>query len=136
MPRYLRHRRYMRHTRYDRHVQLTTIKSVGALQYSSNGTTWLDSIPAGTMKVNTQVDFYVRAKSVLPEDDGSYQYDFLMQEVGSGGLSLINGVGNIAHVSGKTPSDQVGLLFSVNVTVIDVKGNSVNGTALTQNWIA
>lgn len=138
MPRYLRHRNKIRHMRHDRHDKLATIKTVGGLQFSTNGTTWVDAIPAGTMKVATALNFYVRAKptTVLEADTGLYQYNFKMATAGSGGLSLINGKGNVAHITGQTPSDQVGQTFSVNVTVIDKKGNKVSGTALTQVWVA
>lgn len=138
MPRYLRHRKHLRHKRYDRHDKLATIKTVGGLQFSTDGTTWVDAIPAGTMKVATPVSFFIRAKpsTVVEADTGLYQYNFLMATEGAGGLSLVNTARNQAKITGQTPADQVGKTFSVNVTVIDKKGNKVSGTPLTQAWIA
>lgn len=117
------------------------ITAVGKTQYSADGKTWTDTIPAGTLKVDTDVDFYVRTKpdSLVEPDDGTYQYNFKMETVGAGGLKLVNGTGadkNSAHITGKTPADQVGLTFSVNTTVIDKSGTSKAGTALTSNWAA
>lgn len=118
----------------DNRAKLT---AVGLVQYSADGATWVDAIPAGTLKAGQPVDFYIRPKTTTPADDGTYQYNFLMATVGAGGLSLVNGSGtarNTAHIFGTTPLDQVGQLFSVNVSVIDAFTTSINGTALTQTW--
>lgn len=139
MPRYIRHRRYIRHKRHDRHVPLATIKTVGKLQYSADGSTgWQDSIPSGTMKVATDLSFYVRLDpdSIDEPDNGTYTYEFAMASVGAGGMSLINTGVNLAHISGQTPADQVGKTFQVNGGVKDARGTFVAGTSLTQVWVA
>lgn len=114
------------------------ITAVGQVQYSADGTTWVDAIPANTLKAGQPVNFYIKPKTVTAADPlNTYRYDFLMATVGSGGLSLINGTGsarNTARIFGTTPADQVGQTFSVNVTVTDDFGTTRTGTALTQAW--
>jgi len=112
---------------------------VGTTQFSANGTSgWSDTIPGGTLVAGSPVDFYVRTNpaTLVTADDGSYDYQFLMATVGSGGLSLINDPvdQNKAHITGTTPLDQAGLTFSVNTTVVDSDGTTVTGTALTGTW--
>lgn len=141
MPRHVRHLRHRRYIRHDRHDPFAQVEEVGQIQFSADGVDWVDSIPAGTMKVDTDLDFYVRVnpETLSPDDDGSYEYDFAMATVGSGGLSLVNGSGdarNTAHITGSTPADQVGITFQVNGLVKDIKGNSIAGTNLTQDWVA
>lgn len=112
---------------------------VGQTQFSANGTSgWSDTIPGGTLVAGSPVDFYVRTNpaTLVASDDGSYDYQFLMATVGSGGLSLVNDPvdQNKAHITGTTPLDQAGLTFSVNTTVVDSDGTSVTGTALSGTW--
>lgn len=116
---------------------LPSITAVGQTQYSANGTSgWSDTIPDGVMKAGSPVDFYIRVtpNSIEPADDGTYEYDFLMETEGAGGLTLKNLTGNKARIKGTTPADQKGKTFSVNTTVKDKLGASVTGTALTQVW--
>ncbi|XAO54203.1 head outer capsid protein [Yersinia phage vB_YenM_P778] len=116
------------------------VSAVGVTQYSADGVTFTDTIPTGVLKVDTPVDFYIRTKpeSVVAADDGTYDYQFKMVTAGAGGLSLVNDATeqNKAHITGKTPADQVGILFSVNTTVVDAYGTKKVGTALTQTWEA
>lgn len=79
--RYQRHSRHRRYVRHERHGSDATpkakIKTVGKVQYSADGESgWQDTIPEGLMKVSTPLTFYIRAKEVDPEDDGSYVYKF------------------------------------------------------------
>jgi hypothetical protein len=89
------------------------------------------------MVAGSPVDFFIRTNpaGLTRSDDGTYTYNFLMQTVGSGGLSLINIGRNLARVAGTTPLDQVGLTFSVNCTVVDGSNHSVAGAAITKVWV-
>lgn len=136
MPRHSRHMRHRRHIRHDRHDPLPVITAVGAVQYSADGTTWADSIPVDTMKVDTALNFFVRPKTVTPADTGFYTYNFAIAAGTGDGLSLTNVSNGVARISGTAPAGMVGKTFSVNVTVTDKKGNAVVGTALTQAWAA
>lgn len=121
---------------YDEDKGPSVITVVGQTQYSADGNAWANTIPNGVMVAGSPVEFFIRTNpaGLTRADDGSYQYNFLMQTVGSGGISLINIGRNLAKVAGTTPLDQVGLMFSVNCTAIDISGNSVTGTALTKVW--
>lgn len=121
---------------YDADAGPSVITVVGLTQYSADGSVWSDTIPNGVLIAGNPVDFYVRTNpaGLTRADDGSYTFNFLMQTVGSGGLSLINVGHNLARIAGVTPLDQVGQTFSVNCTVVDISNNSVTGTALTKVW--
>lgn len=121
---------------YDADKGPSLITVVGQTQYSADGGTWSNTIPNGVMVAGSPVDFFIRTNpaGLTRADDGSYQYNFLMQTVGSGGISLINVGVNKARVTGTTPLDQAGLTFSVNCTVKDGSNHSVTGTALTKVW--
>lgn len=117
-------------------VTASTITVVGATQYSADGVAWASAIPNGVLVVDTPVSFYVRTlpSALAAPDDGNYIYQFNMATVGSGGLQLRNDMPNRAHITGKTPADQIGLTFSVNCKVKDSTGTEVTGTALTKAW--
>ncbi|EAB4417301.1 hypothetical protein D7B12_17885 [Salmonella enterica] len=124
------------------------ITAAGQVQYSKDAATWTDTI-TDVLKVATPVDFFIRVNpsSLVAPDDGTYQYNFLMtgqpdgsggNTAGIGGLSLINDATtpDKAHITGQVPADQVGKLFSVNVTVKDAYGTAVTGKALSKAWTA
>ncbi|UNX66903.1 hypothetical protein [Klebsiella aerogenes] len=71
----------------------------------------------------------------MDPDDGSYEYDFLLTGA-SGGLSLVNVGQNLAHVTGTTPDDQLGLEIDITCTVIDGKGVSLQSVSVTRTWEA
>lgn len=121
---------------YDADKGPSLITVVGQTQYSADGSTWANTIPDGVMVAGSPVEFYIRTNpaGLTRADDGTYTYNFLMQTVGSGGISLINIGRNLAKVAGTTPLDQVGQTFSVNCTVVDGSAHSVTGTALTKVW--
>lgn len=121
---------------YDADKGPSLITVVGQTQYSADGTTWANTIPDGVMVAGSPVEFFIRTNpaGLTRADDGTYQYNFLMQTVGSGGISLINIGRNLAKVAGTTPLDQVGQTFSVNCTVVDGSAHSVTGTALAKDW--
>lgn len=142
--RYLRHRRYIRH---DRHDPFQRVTAAGAVQYSNDGSTsWGAAIAAADLKVATAVDYYVRLNpaSTLPADNGSYKYNFQLigtadgnggMTAGIGGLSL-TWQGNLAHITGQVPADQVGKKITIAGTVKDVAGNTFSGTSLVGTWTA
>lgn len=147
-----RHVNYPRHRprhglRYDRHEPVQRATSAGAQQYSANGSTgWAAAIPGTALKVNTDVDYYIRINptTVLPADNGSYKYTFRLvgsadgdggQTAGIGGLNF-SWVGNLAHLTGKVPADQVGKIFTIQATVTDLSGNAVSATPLSATWVA
>lgn len=139
--RYQRHSRHRRYVRHERHGSDATpkakIKTVGKVQYSADGESgWQDTIPADFMKVSTPLTFYVRAKEVSPEDDGSYAYKFQIA-AGTGDSLTVQDTGvNKAKISGTASEDMLSKTFSVNCTVEDSYGTEVTGTALTQAWSA
>lgn len=139
--RYQRHSRHRRYVRHERHGSDATpkakIKTVGKVQYSANGESgWQDTIPEGLMKVSTPLTFYIRAKTVDPEDDGSYTYKFKIA-AGTGDSLTVQDTGvNKAKISGTASEDMLSKTFSVNCTVEDSYGTEVTGTALTQAWSA
>lgn len=117
----------------------SVISAVGQIQYSADMVTWANSIPSGILVAGSPVNFWVRANpaNLVDKDDGAYVYKYLMATVGAGGLSLRNQkttTGTISQISGITPSDQAGLTFSVNCTVVDSAGTEVTGTALSKAW--
>ena len=152
MPRYIKHKRHrVRHgLRHDRHVFVGRVATVGALQYSADGGTtpaWASAIGAIDLKVNTQVDYFVRLdpSQVLPADTGLYQYNFRLlpdpagatpgqpNTNGIGGLTL-TWAGNYARVQGKVPADQVGKKITIEATVKDMGAKIVAGTKLVGTW--
>lgn len=149
MPRHVNHVRHRpRHgLRYDRHDPVQRVTAAGAQQYSANGSTgWAGTIPGSALKVNTPVDYYIRINptTVLPADNGSYKYNFRLvgsadgdggQTAGIGGLNL-TWVGNLAHLTGKVPANQVGKIFGINTTVTDLSGNVVTATPISATWVA
>ena len=133
--RYTHRRQYKRYERHTATVVHASIKTVGKVQYSADGSTgWQDTIPEGLMKVNTPLTFYIRVKEVDPVDDGSYVYKFLIAAGTGDALSLVNTDVNKAKISGTAPEGMLGKTFSVNCTVQDSSGKEVTGTALTQAW--
>lgn len=117
-------------------VAASAITAVGQTQYSADGVAWADTIPDGVMVAGAPVDFFIRSNpaSLDDPDDGDYVFSFTMAHIGSGGIFLRNDMHNRAHVTGTTPADQIGLTFSVNCSVKDSAGTSVEGTALEKDW--
>jgi len=100
-----------------------------------DGETWSSSFPDGFLVAGSSVDFYVRVNpdSMVDADDGSYEYDFLMAGA-AGGLSLLNSQRDMAHVTGTTPADQVGLTLNIECSVIDSAGNSMDSAPISGDW--
>lgn len=113
----------------------SSLTSVGTVQLSVDGTTWAASFDAVPLVASSAVDFYVRVDpaSLEDADDGSYEYDFLMTGA-AGGLSLVNTAQNMAHITGTTPADQAGKTLTINCTVIDKAGTSLDATPLSGDW--
>lgn len=147
MPRHSRHMRHRRYIRHDRHDPFLRVSSAGAMQFSLDGSTsWASTIPGTSLKVNTDVDYYIRIDpaTIDPADDGSYRYQFALvgsadgdggNTAGIGGLN-ITWSGNLAHITGKVPADQVGKIFSVTGSVTDKTSNSVSATPIAATWVA
>jgi hypothetical protein len=113
------------------------VTDAGDVQVSTDGgDTWATSFPDGFLVAGSPVDFKVRVDpaKVDAADDGSYEYDFSVDDA-SGGLSLINDTSDdTANVTGTTPEDQAGLTLTVNCTVKDSAGNSADATAVSGEW--
>jgi hypothetical protein len=125
------------------------LTAVGKVEFSHDGNTWADTIADGILKVDTDTSFFVRVDpaSVLAADDGSYEYDFKLtgtadgdkgDTAGIGGMKIINDakVKNKAQVTGKTPADQEGKIFTVDAKVKDTYGTSKDATKLSKAWAA
>lgn len=113
------------------------LSDAGAVQVSTDGgDTWDTTFPDGFLVAGSPVDFTARIDpdSLDESDDGSYEYDFIMETSGAGGLSLINTSRDIAHITGTTPADQAGLTLTVNCTVKDKAGNTADATAVSGDW--
>lgn len=113
----------------------SSLTDAGTVQISVDGETWNSSFPDGFLVAGSETDFFVRVDpaSLAEPDNGTYEYDFAAGEA-SGGLTLINNQRDIAHVTGTTPADQVGLTLTVSCTVIDKAGNSLDSTPVTGEW--
>lgn len=118
-------------------IPAAVVTDAGALQVSTDGgDSWDTDFPDGYLVAGSPVDFLVRVDpdSLDEPDDGSYEYDFIMETAGAGGLSLINTSRDIANITGTTPEDQAGLTLTVNCTVQDSAGNSADSTAVSGDW--
>lgn len=149
MPRHVHYKRHRYHhpARYDRHVSLVRVSTVGAQEVSADGSTgWAAAIPAASLKVDTAVDYYVRINptEINPADTGAYKYSFaLVGELDSNGGNTagIGGIqltwqGNLAHITGKVPADQVGKKITIVGFVTDSAGVQNEATHLVGTWTA
>lgn len=149
MPRYVHYKQHRFHhpARHDRHIPLVRVTAVGAAQVSADGATgWAAAIPAASLKVATDVDYYVRINptGIVPADVGSYKYAFRLvgeadsdggMTAGIGGLGL-TWAGNLAHITGQVPTDQVGKKVTIIGTVTDAAGYKTDATSLVGTWTA
>ncbi len=112
-----------------------SLSDAGTVQVSADGNTWGSDFTDVPLIAGSAVDFYVRVdpSSMVDPDDGSYEFDFLMTGA-AGGLSLINTAHNMAHITGTTPADQADKTLTINCTVIDKSGASLDSTPVAGVW--